>query len=335
MRTFMKSTFLVPGKAILPKWPVIACDQFTSEKGYWDEVEKTVGDAASTLRLVFPEIYLREERETRIRAINEAMSRYLASGVLETFRDCFVYIERTLMDGQVRRGLLGVLDLEDYSYAPDAKTPVRATEKTVPERIPPRVLIRENAPLELSHVLLFADDPADGILAPLTAERGSLPVLYDLDLMMGGGHLTGYLVAGAAAEDTQARIDRYEEGRRAGKESPVLYLVGDGNHSLATAKTCYEKRRAEGAGEEELALSRYAMVELGNIRDDALQFEPIHRLVRDAEPLRLLENAKPGPAVNAMLAFHLWMERRLVRVPHVQMVEVAVHAYNAARENDR
>ena len=297
MTTFTSADFLFPKQELLAKWPVIACDQFTSERDYWDALEREVGEAPSALRLIYPEIYLSEDEEKkrqRIASIEQHMRDALTSGLLTENRDCFVYIERTLLDGQIRRGLLGVIDLEAYSYAPDADTKIRATERTVPERIPPRVRIRENAPLELSHVLLFADDPEDAILGPLEKGKEALPLCYDLDLMLGGGRLRGYLVSGEAAALTRARIAAYEEMRAAGKTHPVLYLVGDGNHSLATAKTCYEAQKKAGEGEAQLARSRYAMVELGNVRDDSLQFEPIHRLVKGIDGKALLARIREG-----------------------------------------
>ncbi len=306
MAVFTDATFLLPEPEWIEKWPVIACDQFTSERSYWDEVEREVGDAPSTLRLTYPEIYLSEDREARIARINQAMRDVLARNVLRPVTG-FVYIERELLNGQVRRGLLGVIDLDAYSYMPDADTPVRATERTVPERIPPRVQIRENAPLELSHVLLFADDPQDLILHPLEEMRESFPLLYDMDLMMGGGRIRGYLVSGDAATETRKRIADYEALRAEGKDKPVLYLVGDGNHSLATAKTCYEQRKGtEGTHTP----ARYATVELGNIQDEALQFEPIHRLIKGVDPaaftgrLREMIGSDEGKAVRVICGGH-------------------------------
>ena len=291
MRVFHSADFLLPEEQYYSTWPVIACDQFTSEKAYWERVAARVGECPSSLRLIYPEVYLSDHMDRRIEEINQEMQHVLAGGILRELNDCFVYVERTLMNGSIRRGLLGVIDLEAYSYQPDADTPVRATEKTVPERIPPRVRIREHALMELSHVLLFCDDPEDLILGPLYNQKDQLQKLYDLDLMENGGHIEGYLVSGQAAAETGRRIDAYESLRSARTAgAPVLYLVGDGNHSLATAKTCYETFRAEGAGPDVLSKARYAMVELGNIRDDSLVFEPIHRLVTGTKPEKLLDD---------------------------------------------
>ena len=248
MRIFDSADFLLPDEQYFSTWPVIACDQFTSEKAYWERVETRVGDQPSSLRLIYPEVYLSDHMEERIDRINQEMHRVLSSGIMHPLHECFVYVERSLMNGNIRRGLLGVIDLEAYSFHSDAQTAVRATEKTVPERIPPRVKIREHALMELSHVLLFCDDPQDLILGPLCAAKENLPKLYDLDLMEQGGHISGYLVSGKTAEETRARIDAYEAMRCArAAQSPVLYLVGDGNHSLATAKTCYESLKAGAA----------------------------------------------------------------------------------------
>ena len=289
MSVFTAADMLVPREDILKTWPVIACDQFTSQMEYWKKVEEEVGDKPSALRLIFPEVYLSMDMDGRIRDINREMEKVLSAGILEKYPDSFVYVERTLLNGQIRRGLVGAVDLEDYSFAPDADTAIRATERTVPERIPPRVRIRENAALELSHVLLFADDPEDSILGSLEKKKHTLPCLYALDLMAGGGHLEGYAVTGDEAAALTDLIQAYEEKRKAGKINPVLYLVGDGNHSLATAKTCYENLKKQGADADRLKKARYAMVEMNNVRDTSVQFEPIHRLVTGVEPEAFLK----------------------------------------------
>lgn len=299
MRIFDSADFLLPDEQYFSTWPVIACDQFTSEKAYWERVETRVGDQPSSLRLIYPEVYLSDHMEERIDRINQEMHRVLSSGIMHPLHECFVYVERSLMNGNIRRGLLGVIDLEAYSFHSDAQTAVRATEKTVPERIPPRVKIREHALMELSHVLLFCDDPQDLILGPLCAAKENLPKLYDLDLMEQGGHISGYLVSGKTAEETRARIDAYEAMRCArAAQSPVLYLVGDGNHSLATAKTCYESLKAGAADQAVLDKARFAMVELGNVRDESLVFEPIHRLLTGTNIEKVLHDAQKICAEN-------------------------------------
>ncbi len=248
-------------------WSVVACDQYTSEPDYWDAVENTVGDAPSTLRITLPEIYLNDNPTARIAAINDTMAAYLASGVLHTHPDSMVYIERDTSAG-VRRGLLGVIDLEEYDYRPGSKTLIRATEQTVVERIPPRVAIRKDAPLELPHVLLLMDDAAHTVLgAAKTADRP----IYDFDLMQGGGHIRGYLLTKEAQEAVQAALVTLLDGQ----EDPLLFAVGDGNHSLATAKECYLR--------DPNPKNRYALVEVVNIHDESIQFEPIYRVLFGAD----------------------------------------------------
>jgi len=248
-------------------WSVVACDQYTSEPDYWDAVEKTVGDAPSTLRITLPEIYLNEDPAARIAAINDTMAAYLASGVLHTHPDSMVYIERDTSAG-VRRGLLGVIDLEEYDYRPGSKTLIRATEQTVVERIPPRVAIRKDAPLELPHVLLLMDDAAHTVLGAVETEERPI---YDFDLMQGGGHIRGSLLTKAAQRRVQAALAALLDGQ----EDPLLFAVGDGNHSLATAKECYLRSPNPK--------NRYALVEVVNIHDDSIQFEPIYRVLFGAD----------------------------------------------------
>ncbi len=254
----------------LPRWSVIACDQYTSEPDYWQRAEAIVGDAPSTLRITLPEIYLNDRPEQRIAAINATMTRYLDEGVFRACPDSLMYIERETSAG-LRRGLLGVIDLEEYDYRPGSHTLIRATEQTVVERIPPRVAIRRDAPLELPHVLLLTDDPARTVIEPLAAQKARFAQAYDFDLMLGGGHIAGWQVDAAAAE----RVDAALRALVSGQDDPLLFAVGDGNHSLATAKECY---RLSGN-----PLSRYALVEVVNIHDPSIQFEPIYRVLFSAD----------------------------------------------------
>ena len=278
MSVFTSAEFLIPEEALLDKWAVIACDQFTSEPQYWEAVSALVGGAPSALKVIFPEAYLGEEE--RISAINGQMLAYLHAGFFRVFPDSYVLVERTLRSGLIRRGLLGVIDLEAYDYSPKAETPIRATERTVPERIPPRVKIREKASLELSHVLLLCDDAERTLIEDI--RKGEQ--LYSFDLMMGGGHIAGWLVSGPEARRFEERLAAYERAMdaRCAPLPPVYYAVGDGNHSLATAKTCWERDRRE----------RFAMVELQNIRDESQQFEPIHRVVKHVDVPALLRAAE-------------------------------------------
>ena len=280
MSVFQPFDVLLPSRGVSVSWPVIACDQFTS-------VCRIVGTDASTLALIFPEVWLGKDNASRIGAIEATMRSYLKNAVLASHPASFVYVERTLCTGAIRRGVVGTVDLEAYDFSEKTDKPIRATEKTVRSRIPPRVAIRKDASLELSHVLLLADDPTDRLLSGLEQKKATLPKLYDLDLMLGGGHLVGYLVSGNdAAEFSQAVADYEKERASVGT---LFYCVGDGNHSLATAKTCYEDLKTRLPSEEgQDHPARYAMVELGNIRDKSLAFEPIHRLVVGKNPETVL-----------------------------------------------
>lgn len=295
MNCFLPADILLPQGIDMEKWAVIACDQFSSEPEYWQRVRAFVGEAPSALHLIFPEAELRQEPEKRIASIRACMDAYEREGLLRRLENSFVYVERRLSDGTLRRGLVGMLDLERYDYAAETDAAVRATERTVVERIPPRMKIREHARLELPHVLLLCDDEQDAILGPLADERTEL--LYDVELMEGGGHVRGWRISGAAAQAVSARIAAYESGTAARyaalSDAPMLYAVGDGNHSLATAKACYEALRA-ALGPEAAARhpARYALVELENLHDGAQRFEPIHRVVTRTDVPALLRAAQ-------------------------------------------
>lgn len=278
----MKTVIKVP-EILLPEkdyyeWSVVACDQFTSEPKYWSELEKIVGDKPSTLRITFPEVYLGIDDDKRIKDINATMKAYLDSGVLAKKVNNFVLVERQ-SDGKKRIGLMVAVDLETYDWTPFADVPVKATEGTILSRIPPRVKIREDAPLELPHIMLLCDD-VDGILIDaLYKERDSMSVLYDTDLNMGGGHIKAWVVKDSnKVFDAIAVLDgESEKLKKYGKKTEFLFAVGDGNHSLATAKTCWENLKKQGAPATHPA--RFALCELVNIYDEGLFFEPIHRVV--------------------------------------------------------
>ena len=332
---FNPANILLPNDCIdMEKWSVIACDQFTSQADYWDAVEKHVADAPSTLNVVFPEIYLgtitkqendcnssgdgvKNDKETgrktkyasmtddeRIKYINTTMETYLTDGTLkQVVADGYVLVERTTESG-VRLGIVGLIDLDDYDFDPKKKTLIRATEGTVISRIPPRVKIRENAAIELPHVMLLVDDPIDrqkidgcqgaiqedaaniaavkhGIIEYVYAIRDTLRKLYDTELMQGGGHIRGYAVEGEAAKQVTEAF--------AAKQNSCggfLFAVGDGNHSLATAKTCWENiKKSEKFTEEQLKNhpARHALVEICNLHSEALEFKPIHRLLTNID----------------------------------------------------
>lgn len=285
---FAPTALLLPQTEAREKWPVIACDQFTSQPEYWQRVRALVGTAPSALELIVPEAELGTDLPERLARIHRRMEEELAAGLFREYPGSFVYVERTLLDGGVRRGLVGAVDLEAYDYADQSRAAVRATEKTVVERIPPRQALRRGAALELSHVLLLCDDERRELIEPLTALCTARSPLYDLELMLGGGRVRGWLLDGDDAAALQGRIADYEARRLAAGET-TLYAVGDGNHSLASAKACWEERKAARPGvdlSEDPA--RWAMVELENLRDELQVFEPIHRLVTGLDPDRLL-----------------------------------------------
>lgn len=265
------------------RWAVIACDQFTAQPDYWDAVESAVGDAPSTLRMILPELHLHSpEVDERIAACQDSMRRYQADGLLVE-HEALVYVEREVSRG-VQRGLLVELDLDAYDFSPTATTLIRSTEGTVIDRLPPRVAVRRDAELELPHVLVLYDDPEGSVLAPVDAGREHLTPTYDTDLMGGSGHITGSLITDAgvqdavlAAVDALVTPEAYASRYGLAADAPLLLAVGDGNHSLAAAATIWAELKASGAGPEHPG--RYALVELVNLHDASLQFEPIHRLV--------------------------------------------------------
>lgn len=264
---FHSADILLP-KEGFEKWAVIACDQFTSEKEYWEAVEETVGSAPSTLRITLPEIYLGEgDVDARIEKINETMEKYLREGVLEEHPGAMIYVERTQTDGRVRHGVVGAVRLDDYDYRKGATTLIRATEQTVVERIPPRVRIRKDASLELPHVMLLMDDPGFTIIEPLTKEKENFKLAYSFELMQGGGKIEGWFIP----PEAQDKLQKTMRAVIAGQEDPMLFAVGDGNHSLATAKECYALSGKKACAD--------ALVEIVNIHDEAIEFEPIYRVL--------------------------------------------------------
>ena len=291
-KIFAPADILIPTGCDMNKWSVVACDQFSSQPGYWDGLDRYVGDAPSALRLMFPEAYLEQcDQFAEAENINATMRRYLEGGVFRTLPGSYVYVERTLSDQRVRRGVVGALDLERYDYAADSTSPVRATEGTLPERLPPRVRVRRDAPLEMPHIMVFMDDAGDRVLGALEARKAALPPLYDFDLNGGGGHLRGWQVAGEDAAALDREIEAYCQAMRekyAGS-SPVMFAMGDGNHSLATAKSCWEELKPAAS---ERHPARQALVELVNIHDEAIGFEPIHRVLFDTDPLAFIDKAR-------------------------------------------
>ncbi|MCE5344016.1 MAG: DUF1015 domain-containing protein, partial [Eubacteriales bacterium] len=279
----MQELFIHPGELLLPAdgvnptaWACIACDQFTSQPEYWREAAALVGDQPSTLKLILPEVDL-AQAATRVPDIHRTMRQYLADGVLKTgVRNGFILTERSTGSG-ARVGLVGLLDLEKYDYHPGVRTPVRATEGTILERIPPRLTIRRGSALETSHVLMLIDDPMMSVVEPVYDRRKNLTKLYDFPLMMNGGHLTGYAVDNQ--NDIQSVLDALTV-LKARLQGDLFIAVGDGNHSLATAKAYWDEiKRTLPLAEQAEHPARFALVELENIHDDALIFEPIHRVL--------------------------------------------------------
>lgn len=266
------------------KWSVIACDQHTSDLSYWENLEEFVGGAPSTLGLILPEAYLGKERAA---AKKEEIKKYpeKLAGVLKEYKDSLVYVERTLSSGMIRRGVVGAISLDAYDYEPGSTPEVRPTEGTVKERIPPRVEVRRNSIFEASHVMLFTEDMK--LFDMLTSAKDSLPLLYDFDLACGGGHITGRLVTGIVLSAAEKLIESYEASRR--KAGLLTYGVGDGNHSLASAKAYYEELRAKG---EDVSFAKDALVELVPIGERAIVFEPIYKAVTGADFDRLVAHIR-------------------------------------------
>jgi hypothetical protein len=254
-------------------------------------VEQQVGDAPSAYRLILPEAHLNDaDVGGQIAAINESMKRYLADGVFKTYEDALIYVERTQTDGKIRHGLIGKVDLDCYDFTPGSGALIRATEGTVLDRIPPRVRVRKDAPIELPHIMVLIDDPEKTVIEPLTAGTDGMQPVYDFDLMQGGGRIRGWLLgdaqkAAVAAALSTLRSPEVQEAKYGLKDAaPLLYAMGDGNHSLATAKQCFEDLKAREGEAAYASPARYALVELVNNHDDALQFEPIHRVVFGVDP---------------------------------------------------
>ena len=303
---FKPAEILLPRDCDMTRWSVVACDQYTSQPEYWQRVADFVGNQPSALRLILPESCLEGPNvETDIMEINNTMSQYLRQDQFNILSDALIYVERRLDDGMVRRGIVGMIDLEQYDYEPGSPALIRATEGTVLSRIPPRVAVRKNAPIELPHVMLLSDD-REGIVMPmLAAQTARMEKVYDFDLMERGGHINGWKLGQEQQELLSAALNKLADPVAFRKKydvaedvSVMLFAVGDGNHSLATAKECYERQKTLVPPEQWSSLpARYALVELCDLHDESLQFEPIHRVVFGVKPDELLtdlKNAFPG-----------------------------------------
>ncbi len=287
-KIFKRTDILLPkntDSATMHAWSVVACDQYTSENAYWEAVDRAVEGIPSTRHIIYPELYLSApDKEARIQKIGRVMREYDTT-VLAEHKNAMIYVERTMKNGKIRHGIVGAFDLEAYSYEKGADSPIRATEGTVLSRIPPRVQIRRDALLESPHVMVLADDRENRLFAAAAAAKNTSAPIYDFDLMQNGGHITGWLLSDAQCDAVEASAlqlgDRDAFAARYKTDaSPLVFAVGDGNHSLATAKACYEAIKAETGAETALSSpARYALAELVNLHDDALEFEPIYRVV--------------------------------------------------------
>ena len=292
MDIFGPADILLPKDCDLSKWSVIACDQYTSEPAYWAKAAEIADGEPSTLNIIFPEVYLNSgDDDKRIASINETMRKYIEDGLFEEYKNSMVYVERKQHNGKVRRGIVGAVDLECYDYSVGSESPIRATEGTILSRIPPRKRIRENAIMELPHIIMLIDDRDRKVVEAVAERSGELSILYDFDLMLGGGHVTGRLIDEKGIETVMSGIKSLWDdetycgkyGRQSGGK--LIMAVGDGKHSLATAKACWEDIK-KGLTEDEKKThpARYALVELMNLHDPTLEFEAIHRVMFDVDP---------------------------------------------------
>ena len=294
---FHNADILIPKSSVdMSKWSVIACDQYTSEPEYWEQVSANVGSAPSTLNLILPELYLEQDDVSeRIGAIHTAMDNYLTDGIFDEYKNAMVYVERVQSNGILRQGIVGAIDLEKYDFSKGSSSEVRATEATVIERIPPRIKVRQGAPLELPHIMILIDDPDNTVIEPLAEQSGSMKKLYDTELMQNGGSIKGWLVDEKLQQKVDEALTALADPDTFNKKyslsnSPVLlYAMGDGNHSLATAKEFYEQLKKANPGKDlSNHPARYALAEIVNLHSEALKFEAIHRLVYDVDCEELL-----------------------------------------------
>ncbi len=280
-------------------WSVIACDQFTSSPEYWKQAEEFVQEKPSALRLILPEIYLEQpDLKQRIDKIHQTMRNYLQQGILKAYPNAMVYTERIQSNGILRAGVIGKIDLEAYDYHQGSESPVRATEATVLERIPPRMQVREQAVLELPHIMILINDKSQTVIEACADQKQEMQPLYDTELMLGGGHVSGWLLNQEQQEAFQNRLQNLLDSSGA-----LKFAMGDGNHSLATAKACYEKLKQEYP-EQDFSKhpARYALVELVNLHSPALEFEAIHRIMTETEPETLMQYLTEKLALSEMPA---------------------------------
>ncbi|MCM1506285.1 MAG: DUF1015 domain-containing protein [Ruminococcus flavefaciens] len=291
---FHNADILIPENVNMNKWSVIACDQYTSEPEYWNEVYSTVGNEPSTLNLILPEIFLEDDDVSeRIENIHDTMDKYISDGIFKEYKNAMVYVERVQSNGIVRKGIVGAIDLEEYDFSKGSTSQVRATEATVIERIPPRIKVRQGAALELPHIMILIDDPENTVIESLSEQ--DMEKLYDFELMQNGGSIKGYLLNEQAQKKIDSALCELSEPEKFNRKynlekSPVLlYAMGDGNHSLATAKEFYEQLKKSNPDMDFSGHpARYALAEIVNLHSDALKFEAIHRLVYDVDCDKLI-----------------------------------------------
>lgn len=294
---FKSADIFLPKNTDMEKWAVVACDQYTSEPEYWEDVCKIAGDEKSTLNLILPEVYLEDKDvDKRIEKIHSNMDEYVNSGVFKEYKDAMIYVERIQSDGKMRAGIVGMIDLEEYDYRKGSKSAVRATEATVVERIPPRIKVRRGAPIELPHIMILIDDDKKTVVEPLEKSKDGFEKVYDFDLMKKGGHISGYVIDKKSQEkvtealEALGDIDAFNAKYNLNETSPLVYAMGDGNHSLATAKEFYEEQKRNNPDKDlSNAACRYALVEIVNLHSPALEFEAIHRIVTGVNTAALME----------------------------------------------
>lgn len=292
---FKPADILIPNSNTdMTKWSVIACDQYTSEAEYWKQTAHNVGDSLSTLNLILPEIFLEDDDVSdRINNIHKNMEKYLADDIFDEYKNSMVYIERIQSNGILRAGILGMIDLEEYDFSKGSTSQVRATEATVIERIPPRIKVRDGAPLELPHIMILIDDENKTVIEPFGAEKDSMKKLYDFELMQNGGKISGYLIDSNKCDEIISKLDLLGDKESFEKKyncsDILLYAMGDGNHSLATAKEFYEQLKRNNPDKDfSNHPARYALAEIVNLHSPALDFEAIHRIITDTDTVKLI-----------------------------------------------
>lgn len=298
--TFNRTDILLPvfckDSEKMKKWSVVACDQYTSEPEYWEEVLKIVGEDSSTINLTIPEIYLNDsDIDLRIKRTNEYMNKYIEEGIFNEYKNTYIFVERTLKNGVKRLGIIGAVDLEDYDYKVGSKTKIRATEGTVVSRIPPRLKVRQDALIELPHIMMLIDDEDCNIIEYNDTIKDSFQKLYDFELVMDSGYIAGYKMSDEACEILDKKlnalnsIEDFNKKYNTNEKNPLIYAMGDGNHSLATAKAYYENLKEIIGDEAKKSKARYALCELVNLHDKSLEFEAIHRVVFNMDADKFIE----------------------------------------------